>query len=138
MSYTRIIPIEFNHCDPAGIVFYPRYFEMTNSVMENFFADVLRYPYARITVEEHCSVPTVRLVCDFKAPSRLGERVEFTLEQTRIGGASANFTITARAGAELRLTVELILVWVNAQGRAEAWPAVIRNRMTAFMEGNPQ
>ena len=41
MTYTRHIRIEFNHCDPAGIVFYPRYFEMTNSVVENFFADVV-------------------------------------------------------------------------------------------------
>jgi len=24
--YERLIQIEFNHCDPAGIVFYPRYF----------------------------------------------------------------------------------------------------------------
>ncbi|MFD1807906.1 hypothetical protein ACFSHQ_06310 [Gemmobacter lanyuensis] len=36
MIYRRPIQIEFNHCDPAGIVFYPRYFEMTNSVIENF------------------------------------------------------------------------------------------------------
>lgn len=40
--YERLIQIEFNHCDPAGIVFYPRYFEMVNSVIENFFADVGR------------------------------------------------------------------------------------------------
>jgi 4-hydroxybenzoyl-CoA thioesterase len=31
MLYHRLYPIEFNHCDPAGIVFYPRYFEMTMS-----------------------------------------------------------------------------------------------------------
>jgi 4-hydroxybenzoyl-CoA thioesterase len=138
VTYSRIIPIEFNHCDPAGIVFYPRYFEMTNSVMENFFADVLHYPFARITMEDHFGVPTVRLVCDFRAPSRLGDRVEFTLQQNRIGGASADFTITGRVGAEVRLTAELTLVWVNRQGRAEGWPAVIRDRMTAFMEGAPQ
>ena len=43
MLYHRLYPIEFNHCDPAGIVFYPRYFEMTNSVVENFFADEVVY-----------------------------------------------------------------------------------------------
>ena len=25
MSYRRTIPVEFNHCDPAGIVYFPRY-----------------------------------------------------------------------------------------------------------------
>ncbi|MDZ4096293.1 MAG: thioesterase family protein [Paracoccaceae bacterium] len=134
MIYTRIIPIEFNHCDPAGIVFYPRYFEMTNSVVENFFADVLRYSYARITMEEHNGVPTARIVADFKAPSRLGERLEFTLEIARIGGASVTFRITASAGTALRMTADLTLVWVTPKGRAAPWPQVIRDRMTAFQE----
>ena len=47
MRYQRLIQIEFNHCDPAGIVFYPRYFEMTNSVVENFFADVVGRSFAQ-------------------------------------------------------------------------------------------
>ena len=44
--YERLIQIEFNHCDPAGIVFYPRYFEMVNSVCENFFREVAGLSYA--------------------------------------------------------------------------------------------
>ena len=28
--------IGFKHCDPAGIVFYPRYFEMFNDCVEAF------------------------------------------------------------------------------------------------------
>lgn len=134
MSYIRIIPVEFNHCDPAGIVFYPRYFEMTNSVVENFFADILHYPYARITLEEHHGVPTARIVADFKAPSRLGERLEFTLEIPRIGGASVAFRINCRVGDTLRMTADLTLVWVTPEGRAAPWPQVIRDRMTAFQE----
>ncbi|MDT8857949.1 thioesterase family protein [Paracoccaceae bacterium Fryx2] len=135
MSYTRIIPVEFNHCDPAGIVFYPRYFEMTNSVVENFFAEVLGYPFARISVVEKCGVPTVRIVTDFRAPSRLGDRVGFTLEILRIGGSSVRFLVTARAGEELRLTADLTLVWVTPEGRAAPWPEEIRAAMTAFHQG---
>ena len=44
--YRRAIQIEFNHCDPAGIVFYPRYFEMVNSVVENFFREVAGHSFA--------------------------------------------------------------------------------------------
>ena len=36
MTYHRPIQIEFNHCDPAGIVFFPRYYQMVSSVCENF------------------------------------------------------------------------------------------------------
>lgn len=134
MIYHRPIQIEFNHCDPAGIVFYPRYFEMTNSVVENFFADVLRYPFARITMEEHSGVPTVRIEADFRAPSRLGDRVDFTLEVLRIGASSAGFRLCGAVGEELRMQADLTLVWVTPEGRAAPWPEVIRARLTEFKE----
>lgn len=137
MSYTKIIPIEFNHCDPAGIVFYPRYFEMTNSVVENFFADVLRYSYARITLEEGRGVPTARIECNFHAPSRLGEKLEFALRIVRIGGASLALRLVAQVAGEARLTADLTLVWVDTEGRPEPWPEVIRARLSAFAEGSP-
>lgn len=134
MIYRRTIQIEFNHCDPAGIVFYPRYFEMTNSVVENFFAEVLRYPFARIHIEEHFGVPTVRIETDFHAPSRLGDQVVFELEIVRLGRSSVTFLIRALAGEELRLEARLTLVWITPDGRSAPWPEVIRARMTAFME----
>lgn len=137
MIYRRTIAIEFNHCDPAGIVFYPRYFEMTNSVVENFFAEVLGYSYARITMEEHCGVPTARIEANFLRPSRLGDRLIFALEIKRIGRASVNFLISGRMEDELRLTADLTLVWVTPDGRAAPWPEGIRARMTTFAEGTP-
>ena len=74
MPYTRPFAIEFGHCDPAGIVFYPRYVEMVNHMAENFFADVIGHPYARV-IGDGNGCPTVRLEVDFRAPSRLGERL---------------------------------------------------------------
>lgn len=134
MVYHREIAIEFNHCDPAGIVFYPRYFEMTNSVVENFFAEVLRYPFARITLEEHAGVPTVRIAAEFRAPSRLGDRVGFTLEVLAIGRSSATLRIIGAVGHETRMQAEITLVWVTPEGRAAAWPDSIRRRMAEFKE----
>lgn len=132
MSYIRSIPVEFNHCDPAGIVFYPRYFEMTNSVVENFFADVGGHSFARMMAEGQ-GVPTARLETNFHAPSRLGDRLEFTLVVTRIGGASIGFTLTARCGQELRITADLTLVWVQT-GRPAPWPEALRHRLAAHLE----
>lgn len=132
MSYTRSIPVEFNHCDPAGIVFYPRYFEMTNSVVENFFAEVGGYSFARMMAEGQ-GVPTARLETNFHAPSRLGDRLDFTLAVMRIGGASIGFTLTARCGPELRITADLTLVWVQT-GRPAPWPEALRHRLAAHLE----
>lgn len=126
MAYSRTIPVEFNHCDPAGIVFYPRYFEMTNSVVETFFAERLGYSFARITLDEGCGVPTARLEVDFKAPSRLGERLDFQLRVVRVGAKSVTLTLAAFGGGALRMTARLVLVWVGTDGRAAAWPEPLR------------
>lgn len=137
MTYHREIQIEFNHCDPAGIVFYPRYFEMTNSVVENFFADVLGHSFARM-MEDRAGVPTARIEVNFHAPSRLGEKLNFSLDITRIGTSSVGFRIVASAGGVPRLTADLTLVNVDMQGGAQPWSAPVRQRMTDFSEGpNP-
>lgn len=125
MSYRRRIGIEFNHCDPAGIVFYPRYFEMTNSVVENFFADDLGHSFRRM-MDEGNGVPTARLEVDFRAPSRLGEVLEFTLDVLRVGGSSVGLRQVARCGGAVRMEAGITLVWVDAAGRPARWPDDIR------------
>ena len=132
MIYTRIMAVEFNHCDPAGIVFYPRYFEMTNSLVENFFAEVMGYSYGRM-MDLGQGVPTARLEVNFRLPSRLGDRLEWQLEVARVGGASVNFVATAMVGDQTRVTAELTLVWVSA-GNPTPWPDVMRARLIASQE----
>ena len=134
MTYTKIIPIEFNHCDPAGIVFYPRYFEMINSVVENFFADVVGRSFAQMhSGGNHNGVPTVRIEAHFAAPSRLGEKVEFALNVVRVGTSSLAMTIAATHQSEHRLRADLTVVWVD-QGQSAPWPADLRANLLAFQE----
>ena len=132
MIYTRIMAVEFNHCDPAGIVFYPRYFEMTNSLVENFFADVMGHSYGRM-MDLGQGVPTARLEVNFRLPSRLGDRLEWQLEVARVGGASVSFVATAMVGDQTRVTADLTLVWVSV-GNPTPWPDAMRARLIAFQE----
>ena len=94
MSYARTIRVEFNHCDPAGIVFYPRYFEMTNSVMENFFREVVGYSYHAM-MADGIGVPTARVETDFRAPSRLGDVLDWGMVVEKVGGSSATFRLAS-------------------------------------------
>ena len=134
MSYHRTIAIEFNHCDPAGIVFYPRYFEMINSLVENFFADIVGRSFAQMTTGgNHDGVPTARIEANFAAPSRLGEKVEFALTVQRLGTSSLTLQITASHQGQDRLSADLTLVWVH-DGRPAPWPADMRTNLLAFQE----
>lgn len=133
MTYTRLIQIEFNHCDPAGIVFYPRYFEMTNSVVENFFNDVVGRSFAQMHVAAQNGVPTVAIEADFMAPSRLGDKVLFSLVIVKLGRSSVTVCIEGRMGDEVRMRATLTLVWIDGM-KAAAWPDAMRARLQAYME----
>ncbi|UXU74282.1 MULTISPECIES: acyl-CoA thioesterase [unclassified Paracoccus (in: a-proteobacteria)] len=136
MSYHRRMKVEFNHCDPAGIVFYPRYFEMTNSVVENFFAEMLDYSFVRIHIEEQAAVPTARLDVQFLAPSRLGEILDFRLDVAALGRSSLRLTHSVSHDTQPRMQVDQTLVWVDPGGRPAPWPQTIRARLTDLMERN--
>jgi 4-hydroxybenzoyl-CoA thioesterase len=133
MSYSREIRVEFNHCDPAGIVFYPRYFEMLNSVVENFFREDLNYSFARMA-QEGGAVPTVHLEVNFPAPTRLGDALDWRLSVARLGRSSVTFSVTARCGADIRVVARPVLVWLSPARRPVAWPDDLRARLSKHIE----
>ncbi len=133
MTYSRQIRIEFNHCDPAGIVFYPRYFEMTNSVCENFFREVVGYSYHAM-MHDGIGVPAARVETDFHAPTRLGDVLDWALVVVRLGGSSATFRLTASCGDQARLTARLTLVWLGPSQRPARWPDPVRATLAAHLE----
>jgi 4-hydroxybenzoyl-CoA thioesterase len=131
--YERLIQIEFNHCDPAGIVFYPRYFEMVNSVIESFFADVVGRSFASMHFGAENGVPTVSMEAVFQKPSRLGDKVRFTLRVEKVGGSSVKMWIEGHGPDGLRLKVGMTLAWINGM-KAAPWPAEMRAALERYRE----
>ncbi len=133
MIYTRRIRVEFNHCDPAGIVFYPRYFEMTNSVAENFFRDVVGMPYEEMTARGE-GVPTARMEVTFHAPSRLGDILDWRLHVLRLGRSALDLEFSAHGPEARRFSAAMTLVQINDTGRPRPWSDEVRQRIATFME----
>ena len=131
--YERLIQIEFNHCDPAGIVFYPRYFEMVNSVIENFFADVVGRSFASMHFGADNGVPTVAMEAVFQRPSRLGDKVRFTLRVERVGGSSVKLWVEGQGPDGLRLRAGMTRAWIDGM-KAAPWPAVMRAALERYKE----
>ena len=80
--------VRWAHTDPAGIVFYPRYFEMINALVEDWFAGPLGCDFETLHGEFGTGVPTVSIECEFVRPSRLGDRLVFELGVERMGRAA--------------------------------------------------
>ncbi|URK89407.1 acyl-CoA thioesterase (plasmid) [Rhizobium sp. RCAM05350] len=122
--------IRFQHCDPAGIVFYPRYVEMLNATVEDWFAEVVGTSFAEIHVMKRTAIPVVSLSIDFRQVSRLGEILNFTLAVDRIGKTSASLLIKAESNDEVRLDARLTLVHIGLDDyRPRVWPDKLRIAM---------
>ncbi|WP_420858318.1 acyl-CoA thioesterase [Marivivens marinus] len=118
----------FRHCDPAGIVFFPRYFEMINDCVEHFFAECLGWPFEEIHKVE--AVPTAEISTRFVAPSRHGDRLRLTLTVTRVGRSSLGYRIEGTCDDAPRFTAEATLVYVDGSGKPTPWTQDIRDKLT--------
>ena len=127
--------IRFQHCDPAGIVFYPRYYEMLNQVVEDWFAEGLHWSFAEMARQRSEGVPLVNAKCDFLQASQIGEHVAFALDLTHIGRKSFAVTITGSCGGTPRLRAEMVLAYVRTTDRMQAIliPDELRARMQEFL-----
>lgn len=128
MTFRLQQPVRFQHCDPAGIVFYPRYFEMINLCVETWCEEVLSYPFSAMHGGGF-AIPTATISVDFTAPSRLGDVLEFSLEVEKVGRTSVSLAFRAVAGEELRLKGSSVLVHVDQKvGKPVRWPEDVRAR----------
>ena len=65
-AFEREVLIRFGHCDPAGIVFFPRYYELLNAFIEDWFNDGLGVSYAALLGPRRVGLPTVQLQASFE------------------------------------------------------------------------
>ncbi|MEJ6006713.1 thioesterase family protein [Paucibacter sp. AS339] len=91
--YQRQQLVRFGHCDPAGIVFYPRYFEMLNALVEDWFTEGLGVDYAQLLGPRRVGMPTVHLASEFKRVSRMGERLTQRVAIRKLGRTSLTLNV---------------------------------------------
>lgn len=94
--YQSQILVRFADCDPAQMVFYPRYLTMFNDLVEDWFREGLKLPFSYYHFEQQHGLPTVHLNVDFIAPSRLGEVLTATLTVNKVGKSSMALDIVLR------------------------------------------
>jgi 4-hydroxybenzoyl-CoA thioesterase len=104
--------IRFAHCDPAGIGFYPRYVELINEVVEDWFSQAIGVGFRDFHEGHGLGLPAVRLEVEYLQPSRYGDILSFTLVVARIGSSSMDIKLCAAADGQLRLRARLAVVLV--------------------------
>ena len=130
--------IRFSDCDPAGIVFYPQYFVMFNGLIEDWVEEGLCIGYRKLIVDRRVGLPTVRLEAEFKAVSKMGDRVALSLEVERLGGTSLTLVLRCTgADGELRMKMRQVLVTTSLEShRAIEVPEDLRSAIAAPAQRN--
>ena len=126
--------VRFADCDAAGIVFFPRYFEMLNGVVEDWFFEELGVSFRELHMNRGVSVPTAAIDARFIAPSRLEDELTAALTVTRLGGASCSLRHQIHAGDQLRFEATQTLVFVGSSLKPEPWPDELRAGIAPFLE----
>lgn len=134
MKFTTGKIVRFAHCDPAGIVFYPRYAELCNEVVEDWFRDGLGIDFRHLQEVLRLTIPAVRLDVEFISPSVYEDVLDFSLEVMAIGRSSLSLSLAASCNNQERVRFFLKVVLVSVDSlRAEPINDEWRERFSAYL-----
>ena len=137
LTNRRTIRIEWGDCDPAGIVFYPRYFEMFETCIATLFERATGMTkYEMLRAYQFAGYPVVEARAQFSTPAKFGDDVvaETMVKEFR----RSSFDVHHRVFNAEKLAVEGFetRVWVvrhpddPARLRAQAIPEEIIAKFT--------
>lgn len=127
--------VRFQHVDFAGIVFYPRFLEMLNNIVEDFYDEALGMPFKNL--HKTGGIPTVDLKIQFKKAARLGDVLTKYFWVKKFGSSSmtCGFKFEHEDGS-LCLEGEVSLVRVEFnEARDEIKSSPFPDEMRAKLEG---
>ena len=111
---TRAIQVEWGDCDPAGIVFYPRYFAWFDACTAGLFAAAGLPKPLLLKQYGIVGIPMVDTAAQFHLPSRFGET--FQVETSAVAFRRSSFDIRHRILKDGAVAVEAreTRVWTAA------------------------
>jgi len=134
-AFTRTVPIRFSHCDPAGIVYFPHYFDMFNGLIEDWYTEQLGVDYSKLILNDRYGFPFVHIETDFKLPSRMGENLDLTLLLTKIGYSSLGVTIVGHLAGIERLRARLVTAMMSLETQQKVeLPRALRDRFEDYLK----
>ncbi len=131
--------VRFGHCDPAGIVFYPRYFEMLNALIEDWVSEGLGIDFSQLLGPRRVGLPTVHLETDFRRISRMGDTLIQRIAITRLGRSSLGLTVQfdglGDPDSGCRVVFQQVLVCTSLDThRPQAFPDDLRVALQAALD----
>lgn len=92
--------ITFRHgqCDPASIVYTPKFFDVFNQVIEQWFGDDIGVSYYDLLGPRRIGLGYVSTGATFFETCKMGECIEIFIDVTHVGTKSYSLTLYAIKG----------------------------------------
>jgi 4-hydroxybenzoyl-CoA thioesterase len=127
-------PILFSHCDPAGIVYFPRLFDLLHRAMEDWFTFGLEERFADFIMAKRLGVPAVGTRVDFVGPARFGDLLRIELRVLKLGRSSIELGIDSFVGERPCFKAHHTICCFSQQTvKAVPIPDDLRARMEAYV-----
>ena len=125
MTFEYRISVRFEHCDPAGIVFYPRYFGMLAAAASAWLTATTGWNERHLHGMRGECIHPQRMHCHFQRPSRLGDVLDIRLDFAVADSNALHADFALTCGDESRMTGELELAYLalRPEPHATALPA---------------
>ncbi|HEX6957407.1 MAG TPA: thioesterase family protein [Ferrovibrio sp.] len=132
--YTVRRIVKWGECDPAGIVYTPRFLDWVLEAAESFFAEVVGVDWFQLNQKYGLGSPSVSVKLDFRKPIQFGQPFTIEVLVRRLSRSTITYAMRGRNGAhELCFEAELVSCIVNhAQMKSVAIPDDIRQPILAY------
>ncbi len=133
--YTCRSAIRFSHCDPAGYVFFARFFDMLQATTEDWLTQRLGINFAEMIMERHLGNPTAHTECQFIKPCVLGEYLDISLILEKIGNTSFTVRYIGYVAGEVRLRARSVQIMIETRtGRPVPFESEFLARLEEYKE----
>ncbi|MDX1959500.1 MAG: acyl-CoA thioesterase [Leptospiraceae bacterium] len=126
--------IRFQHCDPAGVVFTPQYFNLFTEVIEDWFSSALLYDFNRMVLKDKNGIPVMQILAKFHNPSYLGEELEFQLTILRLREKSVSIKIIAQNSIEKKCSAKFLIGFASLKTQSRiSWDSILKEKMFEYL-----
>ena len=125
--------IRFTHTDPAGYVFFPRYFDMFQAVSEDWFTYRLGIKFSDMIMVQKVGQPTAFVECQFIKPCVLGDMLDMAIVLEKFGTSSLDLRYIGTVDGEVRLCARSVQVMIGFEdGKPKPFDDDMREKLEAY------
>jgi YbgC/YbaW family acyl-CoA thioester hydrolase len=110
MPFQHDLTVRFYETDPAGIVFFGRYFEYCQAAYEELFRTMASRDDE---TDRTWGMPVIRVESDFLRPARLGERLTVAVTVEQVAKYTVTLTYRISGGDGPKATVRIAHAFVD-------------------------